>query len=186
MNSQIVLDAFEYSARQHKNQKYGDIPYSEHLTAVFRLVADFVPYDYELHAAALLHDVLEDTPSNYSNLKSIFGERVAEIVYAVTDELGKTRKERKQKTFPKIKNNYDATVIKVADRICNIQYGLETESYEMLRMHKKEHEEFKRELYKEEYDETMQDLWSLLSASVKLIAGYDHARSIVKKLRGEE
>ncbi len=74
--------------------------------------------------ACYLHDTLEDTRRSYSDLKDRFGERVAEMVYAVTNERGRNRKERNEKTYPKIRGVYDATCLKLADRIANVEYGL--------------------------------------------------------------
>ncbi len=39
----------------------------------------------------------------------------------MTDELGRNRKERKEKTLPKIAALYDAIVVKLADRIANMR-----------------------------------------------------------------
>lgn len=58
----------------------------------------------------------------------------------VTDELGRNRQERKEKTLAKTAQNLGAVVLKLADRIANIRYGGRVDMY------KKEYAEFKRVL----------------------------------------
>lgn len=72
----------------------------------------------------LRFSAIEDTNRSYGDVKKRFGEEVAELVYAVTSELGRNRKERNEKTYPKIRNNARATMLKLADRIANVEYGM--------------------------------------------------------------
>ena len=51
--------------------------------------------------AALLHDVIEDTPATYQDMEQLFGKSVAELVEGVSklDKLKfRTRKKRRRKT----------------------------------------------------------------------------------------
>ena len=91
--------------------------------------------------AAYLHDILEDTGLSYNDVKRHFGIEVAEMVYCVTDELGRNRKEKKEKTLPKTASNKDAIILKLADRIANIEHGGKIDMYA------KEYQEFKGALY---------------------------------------
>jgi (p)ppGpp synthase/HD superfamily hydrolase len=88
-----------------------------------------------------LHDILEDTPLSYNDVKKEFGEKVADIVYDVTDELGKNRKERKERTYPKIRANHDAILVKICDRIANANNSKKLNK-RMFEMYKKEHRDF--------------------------------------------
>ena len=83
-------------------------------------IAEELGYDESIIIGTILHDTLEDTTLSYNDIKKAFGKEVAEIVYCVTDELGRNRNERKEKTYPKIKANWKATVVKICDRIANI------------------------------------------------------------------
>jgi (p)ppGpp synthase/HD superfamily hydrolase len=87
--------------------------------------------------ACALHDTLEDTSLSYNDIQKAFGKEVAEIVFCVTDELGRNREERKEKTYPKIQSNWKATVVKICDRIANIE---QSRSYnqKLFDMYKKE------------------------------------------------
>ena len=76
--------------------------------------------------AGYLHDTIEDTTRSFKDISERFGEQVAELVYCVTSELGRNRSERNKKTYPKIAANRQAVVLKLADRIANVEYGLAT------------------------------------------------------------
>ena len=90
----------------------------------------------------LIRDILEDTGVSLGLLVEMFGTDCADYVWAVTDEPGVNRKERKAKTYPKIRGNETATRIKLADRIANVGFSIETKNERMFRMYKKEHPEF--------------------------------------------
>ena len=92
------------------------------------------------------HDVLEDCRISYSDLKNQLGEEVADIVYAVTNDKGKNRKERAGDNYYEgIRNTPGAVFVKLCDRIANVQYGKMTKS-RMFEMYKKENDEFIRQL----------------------------------------
>jgi (p)ppGpp synthase/HD superfamily hydrolase len=108
----------------HINQSYDIYPYIYHVEQVVDIVKKF-GFDREIIIAATLHDVIEDGNLSYNDIKKEFGKEIAEIVYAVTDELGRNRKERKEKTYPKIRANWKATVVKICDRIANMKHSAE-------------------------------------------------------------
>lgn len=128
------------AVKAHGNKDYdGVYPYSKHLDDVVDILKRY-GYSGKYIVAGLLHDTLEDTDLSYNKLKLHFGVDVAEMVYCVTDELGRTRAEKKRKTLPKIASNTDAIIIKLADRIANIEHGGK------ISMYKKEYSEFKGSL----------------------------------------
>ena len=51
------------------------------------------------------------------------------MVYCVTDEIGRNRSEKKLKTLPKTALNPDAIILKLADRIANIERGGKADMY---------------------------------------------------------
>jgi (p)ppGpp synthase/HD superfamily hydrolase len=88
------------------------------------------------------HDLIEDTRTSYNDVKNRLGQEVAGIVYALTNEKGKTRKERaNDKYYEGIRNTPGATFVKLCDRIANVQYSKLTKS-RMFEMYKKENENF--------------------------------------------
>jgi (p)ppGpp synthase/HD superfamily hydrolase len=81
--------------------------------------------DVIVQMAGWLHDVLEDTATSKTELVRNFGEEIADIVYRVTDEPGADRTERKRKTYRKIRGHYNATTVKLCDRIANVEASLD-------------------------------------------------------------
>ncbi len=89
--------AREYAIFRHKNL-YDGQGYSIHLDHVHRIALRFkLPEDVQI--ACYLHDLIEDTKMNYTLIKDAFGEYIAGLVYAVTNELGRNREERVRKTL---------------------------------------------------------------------------------------
>jgi len=107
----------------HGNQTYDDIyPYIKHIDDVVDVMKRF-GYSGKYIIAAYLHDIVEDTALSYNKIKKRFGLEVAEMVYCVTDELGRDRAEKKAKTLPKTASNPNAIELKLGDRIANIEHG---------------------------------------------------------------
>jgi hypothetical protein len=74
------------------------------------------------------------------------GQEAADIIYAVSNEKGKNRKERaNDKYYEGIRNTPGAVFVKLCDRIANVQYSKMTGS-RMFEMYKKENTEFIKEL----------------------------------------
>lgn len=117
----IVAIAERFAAARHADQTYGEKPYKYHLECVVRVLRRFGVDDDELIAAAWLHDVIEDTDTRYDEVARLHGERVAEIVWALTDGDGTTRAERKAHAYRKIQITPGAAVVKIADRIANCE-----------------------------------------------------------------
>jgi len=129
------------AVKAHSNQTYADIfPYEKHLDDVVDVLKRF-GYSGKFIVAGYLHDSMEDDAISYNDLKRHFGVDVAEIVFCCTDELGRNRKEKKEKTLPKTASNPDAIIVKLADRIANIEQGGK------VGMYAEEYEEFKGALY---------------------------------------
>jgi len=114
-----------YAEIAHAGQTYNnEIPYTLHLEAVVNVLKRFGVHDENILCAGWLHDVIEDTRVSYNDIKDRFDVHVAELVYSVTNERGRNRKERNEKTYPKINGVYNPTVLKLADRIANVEYGM--------------------------------------------------------------
>ena len=111
----------------HAGQTYNsEVPYTYHLECVVAVLGRFGLTDPVMTCAGYLHDTIEDTTRSFKDISERFGEQVAELVYCVTSELGRNRSERNKKTYPKIAANRQAVVLKLADRIANVEYGLAT------------------------------------------------------------
>ena len=137
--------------KAHANQSYDIYPYMYHIQQVLH-IARSLTSDTDVLVACVLHDALEDSELSYNDIKKAFGVEVAEIVYRVTDELGRNRKERKEKTYPKIKSNYKAVIVKICDRIANMTHSKEYNK-PMFKMYQKEHKDFFDNLYQKEHSD---------------------------------
>lgn len=129
-----------------KGQRYDGEPYVIHLQNVVEVLLRFDHIDKNILAAGYLHDSIEDTQVELTVLNCLFGKTVVDLVWAVSDEPGANRKERKAKTYPKIKSIPGATVIKLADRIANVEHSIRTGNARMQKMYKKEYDDFSANL----------------------------------------
>lgn len=152
----LVKEARMVAVRAHGNQDYdGIFPYEKHLDDVVDVLKRF-SFGNKYLIAGFLHDSIEDGDISYNKITEYFGDSVAGMVFAVSDELGRNRTERKSKTYPKIKANPDAVIIKLADRIANIQHGGK------VAMYKKEYDGFKNAL-RDKHDRISEPMWDYLS-----------------------
>lgn len=157
-----VEAAYKFAELCHDEQRYGDAPYTEHLKDVVNLlIIKFNVTDKDILCAAYLHDAMEDTGVNKSTIEDLFGERVGQLVHAVTDAPGKNRKERKAATYPKIKAIPGATQIKLADRIANVEHSIRAENWGHFKMYQKEQPDFAAQL---SVAGENADMWAYLSA----------------------
>jgi (p)ppGpp synthase/HD superfamily hydrolase len=85
--SPLTRDALDFADQRHAGQTrdIDDLPFVTHPVEVACLLHE-AGYQDEVVAAGVLHDVLEDTDAERSDLESRFGRRVAELVEAVTDD----------------------------------------------------------------------------------------------------
>jgi (p)ppGpp synthase/HD superfamily hydrolase len=127
MKMKTILErAFDFACNAHAGQlrKYTKEPYITHPVAVAGIVAGVVD-DNEVIAAALLHDVVEDTDINIKDIAENFGHLIAILVENLTDiskpEDGK-RKVRKVKDLLHTSQALPAAkTIKLADLIHNTE-----------------------------------------------------------------
>lgn len=142
------MRARDFAHKAHGEQKYGEKPYLFHLDAVANLVKD---YGNDAVTIAYLHDVLEDTQISKCELEHEFGVFIADCVALISDESGKNRKERKAKTYQKLRmaiSQYNlALIVKVADRLANILVCA-SGNHSLLEMYQKEHQAFKSAVYR--------------------------------------
>lgn len=148
MKSLAIQAAEVFATTMHGDQKYGEEkPYVVHLGHVAEVLRRFKFTNEDLQVAAWLHDTVEDTDATVAQIEMMFGKNVADIVGRVTNEPGENRKERHAKTYPKIQGSVDATTLKLADRIANVESSVQ-DSSDKLKMYRKEHKAFKSLLYK--------------------------------------
>jgi (p)ppGpp synthase/HD superfamily hydrolase len=134
--SALVADALEQASEAHAGQVRngsGGMPYIEHPKAVATLLAEH-GFGDDVLASALLHDVVEDSETAVEDLHQRFGEPVAGLVAALSDDESiADYRERKDEHRERIrKADGDAFAIYGADKLTNVRtlrraYGEEGE-----------------------------------------------------------
>ena len=162
MNKLEKAKNFAKNAHDSVNQTYDGKPYFYHINMVLDVANKFIHLVSEnkredVLCGCSLHDCIEDARINFNQLKTEFGEYVAELVYACTNEKGRTRKDRANaKYYAGIRAVEFATFVKLCDRIANIKNGIEqaeSENKRMSDMYEKENPNFVHELYDERFSE---------------------------------
>jgi (p)ppGpp synthase/HD superfamily hydrolase len=162
-----MTTTFTAAARQaalaaHRNQRYGrgaiPIPYEVHLGHVIGVLHRFgYGDDGDLIAAAWLHDIVEDTTffgkgeAARSNITYALNPHIADLVMLVTDGEG-NRKERRASLYARmtaetrlyVRNT--ATILKLADRIANVEASVLGSDARLLGMYVDEYPEFRANL----------------------------------------
>lgn len=124
----LIDRAYIYSARVHEGQvRLSGEPYLSHPLEVANILAD-MKLDMESIAAALLHDVIEDTPATKEDIADMFGPGVAHIVEGVTklSALHASTKVAQQaeslrKMILAMADDIRVVLIKLADRLHNMR-----------------------------------------------------------------
>lgn len=162
MNLNIISFAIE--AHDKVNHKYDGKPYSLHLYLVAyycQKYIDIIPEQCQQRVleAAWLHDTIEDCRLTYNDILKIAGQEVADIVYALSNEKGRTREERaNDKYYEGIKNTPWATYVKLCDRLANVAYSKSTKS-RMFEVYKKENENFLNKILPSKHTENQKNIY---------------------------
>ena len=133
----LIRNALDIAIDAHKDQyrKSGE-PYIFHPISVAKIVAEKIGLDANSIAAALLHDVVEDSEYNIEKIKSVFGEKIAKIVEGLTkisklkkDKILSFQSENFRKMLLTLNDDVRVILIKIADRLHNMR-TMDSMSYE--------------------------------------------------------
>ncbi|WP_413727436.1 bifunctional GTP diphosphokinase/guanosine-3',5'-bis pyrophosphate 3'-pyrophosphohydrolase [Sodalis sp. RH19] len=124
----LLRQAYLVARDAHEGQsRSSGEPYITHPVAVACILAE-MRLDHETLMAALLHDVIEDTPATYQDMEQLFGKTVAELVEGVSklDKLKfRDKKEAQAENFRKMimamVQDIRVVLIKLADRTHNMR-----------------------------------------------------------------
>lgn len=120
--------AYQFSAEAHKGQtrKSGE-PYIYHPIMVAHILAD-MRMDHQSLMAALLHDVIEDTPTAKKDIRKKFGKEVSELVDGVSklsqiqfESAGQAQTHNLCKMLMAMSRDIRVVLIKLADRLHNMR-----------------------------------------------------------------
>jgi guanosine-3',5'-bis(diphosphate) 3'-pyrophosphohydrolase len=128
-DKKLIRKAFEIAVDAHSEQrrKTGE-PYIFHPIAVAKIVAMEIGLGATSIAAALLHDVVEDTKYTIDDMEQLFGETIARIVNGLT-KISRLNKEQDasiqaenfRKMLLTLHDDVRVILIKIADRLHNMQ-----------------------------------------------------------------
>jgi GTP pyrophosphokinase len=124
----LIRRAFAYAERQHRGQlRRSGEDFIHHPYGVARICAE-LHLDEQTIAAALLHDVVEDTETELDELRSEFGTEIAQLVEGVTKLTRTQFKSREQaeaenyrKMIVAMAHDVRVILIKLADRLHNMR-----------------------------------------------------------------
>jgi len=128
-DKKLIRKAFDVAMDAHKDQrrKSGEA-YFFHPIAVAKIVASEIGLGATAIAAALLHDVVEDTPITIEDIEKMFNPKVAQLVEGLT-KISKVQKEMNvsmqaenfRKMLLTLNDDVRVILIKIADRLHNMQ-----------------------------------------------------------------
>lgn len=119
----LVDTAKEIATRAHEGQtrKTDETPYILHPLAVAEMLISH-DFDETVIAAAIVHDVLEDTDISELALRAVLGDTVVDIVVAVSEDKSLAWEERKERYVTHLADASDAAkAVSVADKIHNAE-----------------------------------------------------------------
>src|SRR5262249_27582854 len=119
-----LLDAVAFAARAHRSQlrKDGQTPYVSHVFRVCLVVRHvFGVDDPRVLSAAVLHDTLEDTTTDFDELREHFGDEVASWVASLSKDTRRIEDEREKEYMAELaRSPWQVQVCKLADVFDNL------------------------------------------------------------------
>ncbi|MDN5787223.1 bifunctional (p)ppGpp synthetase/guanosine-3',5'-bis(diphosphate) 3'-pyrophosphohydrolase [Pseudorhodobacter sp.] len=127
-NAELIRAAYAYGLRVHGGQfRHSGEPYFTHPVAVAAILTEQRLDDATI-VTALLHDTIEDTKATYSEVATLFGEEVAELVDGVTKltnlQLSSSHSKQAEnfrKLFMAMSKDLRVILVKLADRLHNMR-----------------------------------------------------------------
>lgn len=129
LDTKLLDRAIEWAVRAHAGteRRGKGFPYIVHPLEAVAIVATMTS-DQELLAAAALHDTVEDTDVTIEQIRGEFGDRVASLVAAESDESHESRdcvenwRGRKQAAIDRLaRGSHDAKIVAMGDKLSNMR-----------------------------------------------------------------
>lgn len=128
-SQEAYIKAYRFAAERHKGQLVPGTEWSylAHLSMVSMEIMAALNHEADMDGnlavqAAILHDTIEDTDATYEELKSEFGQHVADGVLALTKDKKIEKQHQMSDSLRRIKRQpREIWMVKLADRITNLQ-----------------------------------------------------------------
>ena len=129
LDTELVDRAIMFAVKAHHNteRRGKGFPYIIHPMEAMEIVATITP-DPELLAAAALHDTVEDTDVTVEQIRREFGDRIADLVHAESDQFPEGVSEedswhdRKQAAIDRLAAaSRDAKIVAMGDKLSNMR-----------------------------------------------------------------
>ena len=125
MDTSLLDRAILFAVQAHAGtpRRGKGFPYIVHPMETLAIVATMTD-DQELLAAAVLHDVVEDTDITLDELRSQFGERVADLVDTESDRFGEGKdwRTRKEESLKRLREaSRDGKIVAMGDKLSNMR-----------------------------------------------------------------
>ncbi len=123
-----IFQAYQFSAKAHEGQqRVSGEPYIHHPLEVAGILGE-MHMDHQTLMAAILHDVLEDTPIDKDDIRKKFGKNVAELVDGVSkltqvhfDSVEEAQAQNFRKMLMAMSQDIRVILVKLADRLHNMR-----------------------------------------------------------------
>jgi (p)ppGpp synthase/HD superfamily hydrolase len=129
MDSSLLDRAIIYAVKAHANteRRGKGFPYIVHPMEAMEIVATITP-DQTILSAAALHDVVEDTDCTIEELRSEFGDKIADLVESESDKFTEgvsetdSWRDRKQAAIDRLaKAGRDSKIVALGDKLSNMR-----------------------------------------------------------------
>ena len=133
LDTELLDRAIKFAVDAHHNteRRGKGFPYIVHPLEAVEIVATITP-DQELLAAAALHDTVEDTDVTVEQIRAEFGDRIADLVHAESDQINgelfnganetETWHARKQAAIDRLAAApHDAKIVAMGDKLSNMR-----------------------------------------------------------------
>lgn len=129
LDTDLLDRAIIFAVKAHHNteRRGKGFPYIVHPMEAVEIVASITP-NQELLAAAALHDTIEDTDVTVEQLRAEFGDRIADLVHAESDQFTEGVSEedswhdRKQAAIDRLAAaSHDAKIVAMGDKLSNMR-----------------------------------------------------------------
>lgn len=164
MRSELISKARSLAFAYHKNQKYGNRPYSAHLQMVVnfaRIYSELIPNEAreDIICASYLHDILEDTLCTQDEILRGLNPRILLLVKLLTKNGSNL-----ESYFNQIAQDDLAIFVKLCDRYSNILISVQDQNLEKLDKYRKQNPLFNKILLLEKYSILFEAIEELLKA----------------------